>query len=131
MLQKCHISILAFLTLTLFPLTSCANDHWFPRAKPLFPGLNEASVPASARAALSRAKADFQRARHGQAPLYAHFVGTATHSMSKFFQGDGYRITMVNSYTLAYTDLGPDIVIDASITGGQPFHYDEVDRLQG
>ncbi len=131
MLQKCHISVLASLTLSFLPLVSCASEHWFPRAQPLFVGLNEASVPASARAALSRAKADFQRARHGETPLYAHFSGTATSSYSKVYEGDGYRITLVNKYMMVYSDIGADIVLDSSITGGQPLHYSEVDRVSG
>ncbi len=122
---------LAFSLITFSPLASCAGDHWFPRAQPLFPGVNEASVSASARAALSRAKADFSRARRGESPLYAHFTGTAPSSNSRVYEGDGYRITLVNKYMMVYSDIGADIVLDSSITGGQPLHYSEVDRVGG
>jgi len=130
MLRKVHIWLASYLLAALFPaLTSCASEHFFPRVKPLFVGLNEAAVPAKSRTALAKAKVDFQLARHASAPQYAHYVGTAPYTNSKIYEGDGYRVTLVNKNVVAYQEIGPDIVLDPSVTGGSSYHYNEVDRI--
>ncbi len=115
------------LALSLLP--ACANDHFFPRLKPLFAGLDESRVPAAARAALARAKVDFQLARHGETPRYALHVGTLPCTHSQVFQGRGYQVILVNKDLVNTTETGPEIVLDSSITQGKPYHYDEIDRL--
>lgn len=130
MLQKVNIRLARYLLVAAFPvLTCCAGEHFFPRVKPLFVGLNEGSVPAKSRTALAKAKVDFQLARHASAPQYAHYVGTTPYTNSKVYEGDGYRVTLVHKDMVAYQDVGPDIVIDASVTGGNSYKYNEVDRI--
>jgi hypothetical protein len=85
-------------------------------------------VPANARPALARAKVDFQLARHASPPQYAHFVGTASSGDAKVYEGDGYRLTMVNRDLVHHQEVGPDIVLDPAITGGRSYRYDEIDR---
>ncbi len=109
-------------------LTSCADEHFFPKMHPLFPGLDEAHVTAHSRQALAQAKVDFVRVRHGQAPQYAHFVGQD--SKGKRYEGNGYQLTSVRNDVVVYSDVSPDIVIASSITGTRPFHYSEIERLQ-
>lgn len=112
-------------------LASCADPHFMPRTRPLFIGLEETAVPDSARNSLNRAKADFQLARNGRAPLYARYVEVIPHSSSKVYEGDGYRLTLVREeFPHGYRE-GPAIVISSRITGGAAFHYDEVDECSG
>ena len=128
MLRNCHFKVLALLPLAFLTLSACSSPHFFPRLKPLFPGLDESKMSASARASLGKAKQDFQLARHKKEPVNAHYVSTLPYSHSRVFEGDGYCITMTNRNRVKYTELGPKIVISASITGGKPFCYDEIDR---
>jgi len=106
--------------------TSCADEHFFPKVRSLFPGMNEAAVPAKARPALAKAKVDFQLARHAQAPQYAHYVGTAPGGDGKVYEGEGYRLTMVSKEFVHRQEAGPAIVLDPSITGGGAYRYDEI-----
>ena len=120
------------LVCSLFGLTtlpSCANEHFFPRLRPLFAGLDESRVPATARTALAQAKVDFQLARHGQTPRYAHSAGTLPFTHSEVFQGNGYVVTLVKKDMVHIQLAGPEIVLDSSITQDKPYHYDEIDRL--
>jgi hypothetical protein len=77
------------LAAALSLLASCANPHFLPRTRPLFPGLNEHSVSVENQAALSQAKADFLQVKHGNPPVHARLVQTLPHSRSKVYQGQG------------------------------------------
>lgn len=129
MLRKVHIWLASYLLVSpLLVLTACANEHFFPRLRPLFPGVDEAAVSPKARPALAKAKVDFQLARQASPPQYAHYVGKAPYSNSKIYEGDGYRLTLVNKDFVHYQEVGPDIVLDPSLTGGRSYHYNEIDR---
>jgi hypothetical protein len=122
----------ALLFLTFLAFSACAlptNPHWFPRARPLFAGLDEGKVRPSARAALAEAKVDFQLARHDKALRYAKYVSTIPYTNSRVYQGKGYRLTIVHKDLGVSHSDGPDILLDASITGGKPFSYDEIDEV--
>lgn len=112
---------------TLALLSGCASVHFFPRTRPLFVGFDEQHLSDAGRAALERGKADFQRARGGNEPLYARYVRTLPDSRSKVYQGDGYELTLVDDGTLWHKS-GPQIVLDVTLTGGKPYRYDEVDE---
>ena len=119
--------MLAFVLLC-FP--GCAGEqraNFFPRLHPLFAGLDETKVRASAKPLLAKAKEDFQLARHGKAPRHAKYTGTIPCTRSRVYEGKGYRITMVKKDLVLSHSEGPQIVLDASITGGKPFSYDEID----
>lgn len=110
-------------------LSSCANPHFFPRLRPLFPGLDEAQVPVSAQSALQHAKCDFQLAKHGKSPQYAKFVHTIPHTRSKVYEGQGYCLTMVHEDSRYPLRMGPEIIVLPSITGAGAYRYDEVDEV--
>jgi hypothetical protein len=118
--------ILPFLALA--PLTGCANPHFFPRMKPLFVGFDERRLSSPKHTALEHAKVDFQRARGGKEPVYARYVRTEPYSQTKVYQGDGYELTLVDDGTTWWHKRGPQIVLDATLTGGKPYRYDEVDE---
>jgi len=126
-LKVVKTSRLLTLAALLVLITGCANPHFFPRLRPLFPGFAEEGLSSSARSALAEAKIDFQLARQGNAPRYAKYVGEESTSRSKIYQGRGYRLTRV--MRTDPTAEGPDIVLQSSITGGKPWHYDEVDEV--
>ena len=129
MLQFRHIrGILAAVALSA-GLVSCANEHFFPKTRPLFVGLDEARVPAAAKPSLAKAKEDFQRARHGQEPVHARYLETLPSSNSKVFQGDGYRVTLVSKNFVHCVQTGPDIVLESCLTGGRPCRYDELELV--
>jgi len=110
-------------------LSGCANPHFFPKARPLFAGLDESKVPVAARPALAEAKADFHLARRGQGPRYAKFQSTDTYSRSQFYKGRGYLLTIAHKESgFSHVD-GPKIEIDSSITGGAPLSYAELENL--
>ena len=118
------------LSILLVVLPGCAgtqNANFFPRTRPLFAGLDETKVCACARPSLAKAKADFQLARHGKEPRFAKYISTIPYTHSRVFEGKGYRITMVDKDLVGPRLVGPGIVLDASITGGKPFAYDEVE----
>ena len=122
----------AFLILSIvfLSLPGCAgrqNACFFPRVHPLFAGLDESKVCGCARPMLAKAKEDFQLARHGKEPCHAKYVSTIPYTRSRVYEGKGYRITMVNKDIVPAHYEGPQIVLDAGITGGKPFTYDEVD----
>jgi hypothetical protein len=119
--------ILQLMVASLLLLDGCANPHFFPRFKPLFPGFLEDSLSMSARKALAKAKTDFELARHCHEPRYAKYVGMESTSQSRIYQGDGYRLTMVDRTDP--TETGPSIVLGPCITGGKPWLYDEVDEV--
>jgi len=119
------VLLLAFLILPGCAITE--NPHFFPRLRPLFAGLDETKIRPGAKAALAEAKADFQLARHGKAPQYAKYVSTIPYTHSRIYQGKGYRLTLVHKDLVGCCFVGPSIVLDASITGGKPFAYDEVE----
>jgi hypothetical protein len=113
----------------LFLITNCANPHFFPRTRPLFVGFDETHVPASKKEALEFAKVDFQRARRGDIPMHAKFEAKLPNSRSKTYRGDGYQITMVNNERFGSRKLGPEIILEPAITGGESFQYEEVDDI--
>ena len=108
-------------------LVGCANPHFFPRARPLFPGLNEAVLPLNAKARIDEAKNDFQLARAGKQPAFALYVSTIPYTHSKIFEGRGYSLTLVDKTINMVHSQGPEIVISSSLTGGKPYLYDEID----
>jgi hypothetical protein len=114
--------------ISLLVLASCASEHALPQFKPLIGGLDESLVPASARVALIHAKEDFQCVRQGRAPLYARPAGIVPGTRSRVFEGDGYRLTAVDSDYSNVHLHGLEIVIDPSITHAQAYHYDEIQR---
>jgi hypothetical protein len=111
-------------------LTACANPHFFPRARPLFVDFDDTKVPQSAHHALLEAKSDFQRARHYETPRFATYSGCSCQPRGKVYQGRGYRVTMVHEENSTLCLDGPEIVLEPSITGGQPYRYSEVDRIK-
>jgi hypothetical protein len=120
------LSVLQILAVSALLILSqgCANPHFLPKLRPLFPGLDDTQVPARSRAALEQAKIDFQLARKGEPPQYARYVGTIPYTESKIYRGNGYTLTLVNG---GLRDrLGPQILVESAITGGKPFSYDEV-----
>ena len=122
----------AVLSIALLVLPGCAttkNPHFFPRLHPLFAGLDETKIRPGARAALAEAKVDFQLARHSKAPQYAKYVSTIPYTHSRIYQGKGYCITMVHKDAAGCRSDGPEIVLDASMTNGKPFSYDEIDEV--
>jgi hypothetical protein len=121
--------VCSFAILTLAGCACPQYSNFFPRLRPLFPGFDETKVRPDAKPALDEAKVDFQLARQGKAPRYARYEGTRPHNESKIYQGQGYRITVVNNWAFHSHSEGVEIVMDASITGGKPFSYDEVDRV--
>ncbi|HEY2574232.1 MAG TPA: hypothetical protein VGH65_09190, partial [Verrucomicrobiaceae bacterium] len=125
-----HTGILVIGLLLFSAVAVCASDHFFPRLKPLFAGLDESKVSAGSRTALAQAKADFQLARHGKRPAYAHYTGTLPYSHSETFRGEGYILTMVNKNLVYGVSMGPEIVIDSRITGGKTYNYDEIELVQ-
>lgn len=112
-------------------LTGCAggNPHFLPRTRPLFAGLDEQKLSSGTKAMLEQAKTDFQLARHGGDPHYARFSSTIPGTHSRVFEGKGYRLTLVNKDMIVNHYVGPQIVLNAAITGGKPFTYDEVNCL--
>ncbi|MDB6140914.1 MAG: hypothetical protein JWO94_3986 [Verrucomicrobiaceae bacterium] len=111
-------------------LSACASPHVLPRLKPLFGGLDESQVPVAARLLLAHAKQDFALARHGREPVNARPAGVIPHTHSRVFEGDGYRLTMVNNDLVNVLLVGPEIVLDGRITNGGPYRYDEIDRIE-
>ena len=110
-------------------LVGCANPHFFPCTRCLFPGMDESSVPSRCRQALAEAKEDFQRVQHGQLPAHAKFVCGIACTHSKIFDGNGYRITLVDKDFPSQHAKGPDIVLHSSLTGGAAYHYDRIENL--
>jgi hypothetical protein len=122
-------TLLPFALLVVCLLSSCANPHFFPRLQPLFPGLDEAGLSAADRTTLAQAKTDFLLVKHGKTPQYATLVSADPHTRSRVYQGQAYRLTSVredNTYSLRN---GPEIVFSPNLTGGKPYHYDEVDSV--
>jgi len=123
-------SLLCFITFLAF--SGCAlptNPHFFPRARPLFAGFDESKVRPGAKAALAQAKADFELARRGKEPRHAKYASTIPHTNSRVYQGKGYCLTIVHKDLGVSHSDGPKIVLDASITGGKPFCYCEIDEV--
>lgn len=108
-------------------LASCASHAVLPRTKALFAGLDESHLPAAAVVKLAKAKRDFQCVRACGKPCHASDAGRVPHSQSRRFTGDGYEITLVNASSGFNHREGVEIVIASSITGGKPFHYEEID----
>lgn len=123
-----NITNLLLLAVSLV-FTSCANPHFFPRTKPLFPGLDEQKMSESQKASLAKAKTDFMLIKQGKAPAYAKLDQHSPHSQSRVYQGNGYVLTAVNHSCTTTTYVGPDITIGSSITGGKAYRYDEIDSL--
>jgi hypothetical protein len=111
-------------------VTGFADPHFFPRLRPLFIDLNEAKVPAAAQNALAQAKSDFQRARHHEAPRYATYAGLSESPRGRVYRGHGYSVTVVHDETPFGWYEGPKIELDASLTGGAPYRYSEVDVIK-
>ncbi len=109
-------------------LASCDGGRSLPSLKPLVGGLDESQVPPSARQALTHAREDFQRVRGGLAPLYARPAGLIPGTRSRVYEGEGYRLTYVESDYSNVHLHGPEIVLGPSITHGQPYSYDEIER---
>ena len=121
--------ILAIILLSLPGCAGSQNAHFFPRLHPLFAGLDESRICGCAKTMLAKAKADFQLARHGKDPRYAKYVSIIPYTHSRVYEGKGYRLTMVSKDLLPSQYEGPQIVLDAGITGGKPFTYDEVNVM--
>ena len=120
------------LALALPFLAGCAgggNPHFFPRTHPLFAGFDEARLGGGAKAMLAEAKEDFALARHGGQPAHAKFASTIPGTHSRVYDGRGYRLTIVDRDDVVSHEIGPKIVLNAPITGGAPFSYDEVNVL--
>lgn len=107
--------------------TSCSSPHVFPRTKPLFVGLDESGLSPVAQRQLAKAKTDFQCVRTSGKPFHAQDAGRVPHSKTRRFVGDGYEITMVDSWAGFVHSHGPKISIQPSVTGGKAYHYDEVE----
>jgi hypothetical protein len=123
-------SALLFIALAAVPAcANASNPHFFPRMHPLFAGFDETKVRPGAKAALAEAKADFLSARRGKAPQFAQYVSTIPYTHSRVYQGKGYQITLVSKDLVYAHFAGPQIVLEAGITGGQPFAYDEIESL--
>jgi hypothetical protein len=108
----------ALLSLALLALPACAGSNsagFFPRMHPLFAGLDETKVCGCAKASLA------------QEPVHAKYVSTIPYTHSRVFEGKGYCITLVKKDLVDSFYEGPKIVLNASITGGKPFTYDEVE----
>jgi hypothetical protein len=120
-------SFLAIASAGLF--LGCANPHFFPRTRPLFPGFDESKMPSTSAKALSEAKVDFQRAIRRQAPIHAQFVEVTPYTRSRVYQGRGYRLTHVDKYSVHSRCEGPHIVLESSLTGGKPYSYDQLDEV--
>ena len=120
---------LVLLMAALFTLacSGCASHSVLPRTKALFPGLDESHLSAAAISILSKAKQDFQCVRACGKACHASDAGRVPHSQSRRFMGDGYQITLVNASSGFNHREGVEIVIDSNITGGKPFHYEEID----
>jgi len=110
-------------------LVGCANPHFFPSTRCLFPGMDESCVPGRCRLALAEAKEDFHRAQRGQLPVHARFVCGIAGTHSKIFDGKGYRITLVDKDFPSQHAKGPEIVLYSSLTGGAAYHYDRIENL--
>jgi len=118
------------ITIACAILTGCGgNPHFMPRTHPIFAGLDEQKLSNSAKAMLAEAKADFQLARQGKEPSHAKYASTIPGTHSRVFEGRGYELTLVNKDEIVCLCVGPKIVLKSAITGGQPFEYDEVNRL--
>jgi len=111
--------------------TGCAggSPHFMPRMHPLFAGLDEQKLGGGAKAMLAEARTDFILARRGQNPQFAKYASTIPYTHSRVFEGSGYQLTLVNKNEIARLYVGPKIVLNSKITGGEPFTYDEVDCL--
>lgn len=129
MLRICHFQVLFCAGLVLLATPGCASDHFFPKLRPLFAGLDESKVVmAAAKFALAEAKTDFRLAQHGKAPLYSRCVSGVPGTHSKIYQGNGYQLTVVNNDLVRPQAHGPEIVLDTFITGGKPFRFSDIDR---
>lgn len=107
--------------------TSCSSPHVLPCLKPVFVGLDESKVPETARHQLAKAKQDFRCVRACGTACHAHDGGPIPHTKTRKFVGDGYEITMVDSWAGFVHRRGPQIVIQPCITGGKPYRYDEIE----
>jgi hypothetical protein len=121
----------SWIVLSILPgCASPQNVHFFPRWHPLFAGSDESGIRPGARPALAEAKADFELARHTKEPQFAQYAGTIPNTHSRIYQGKGYRLTMVRKDAWVSHSHGPEIILDATITGGNPFTYDEISEVQ-
>ncbi len=128
MLHFRHINTLLIAVIALSVLTGCASDHFFPRLKTPFVGLDEAGIPASAKPALAQAKEDFWLCQHGKAPRHACCAKTYPCAHSQVFAGRGYQITLVDNDLVRPQQHGVTVELESSLTGGKPFHLDDIDR---
>jgi hypothetical protein len=126
-MTKAPASLIAILSVSL--LSSCSNPHFFPRLRPLFPGLEEANLSCDAQNSLSQAKTDFMLVKHGKTPQHATLISSIPHTRSRLYEGQGYRLTSVRKDNIYPHRTGPEIVISPKITGGKAYHYDEVDEV--
>jgi hypothetical protein len=121
---RLDLLLAALLALTC---SGCASHSVLPRTKALFAGLDESHLSATAISKLAKAKKDFQCVRACDKPCHASDAGRVPHSQSRRFTGDGYEIILVKASSGFNHREGVEIVIDSSITGGKPFHYEEID----
>ena len=113
--------------LLLMLATGCASHSVLPRTKALFAGLDATRLSPAAAIKLAKAKKDFQCVRACGKPCHASDAGRVPHSQSRRFTGDGYEIILVKASSGFNHREGVEIIIDSSITGGKPFHYEEID----
>lgn len=118
--------LVSFASLCL--LTSCASSHLFPKSQPLFTGLDESKVPAKARPAVENAKEDFRLAQRGGEPRHAHQVTGVVCAQQKLYKGDGYLLTVRDNDLVRPQEHGVRVVLEARLTGGRPFCFDDIDR---
>jgi len=118
---------LPLAALLALALSGCASHSVLPRTKALFAGLDETHLTPTAATRLAKAKRDFQCVRACGKPCHASDAGGVPHSQSRRFTGDGYEIILVKASSGFNHREGVEIVIDSSITGGKPFHYEEID----
>ena len=121
------LSILILSSVLAIACTECSSPHVFPRLKPLFVGLDESALSQASKNKLTHAKVDFQCARKGEPPRFASDAGGIRHTRSRRFIGDGYEIIIVDASAGFVRRTGPEITIASCITGGKPYHYDEIE----
>lgn len=117
------MKLLALLMMVMLS-AACSNSPFFATFKPLLAGLDESGMTATARSALAEARFDFERARKDHPPHYARLISHDPKAGSKCYQGRGYKLTVFDASGPRHL-VGQRIEVDASITGGEVFRYDE------
>lgn len=114
-----HLTLLVILMLT----SGCASFDPFLSFKPLFAGLDESGMTATARSALAEARYDFERARKNHPPHYARLISHDPKAGFKCYRGRGYTLTIYGGGPRHR--VGQKIEVEPAITGSSPYRYDE------